>query len=249
MIDIHAHILPGLDDGAASVDDALEMAALALRSGVRMLAATPHATAWGGGRNLWGPELHRVVSGFQELLRDAGLNLRILPGMEIMGSPQVPELLKAKKLIGLAGSIHPLIEFPFVDYGGRATELLERLIADGWQPVVAHPERYEYVLEDPAVLNLWVRMGCLLQVNKGSLLGAFGPAEERLALELVDRGFAFAVASDAHSPLRRTPWMEDTARLLEAEFSPQAALALLSRNPGRLLTNEFIREEEPFWFR
>lgn len=248
MIDIHTHILPGLDDGAASVEDALEMAALALRSGVRMLVATPHATARGDGRNLWGPEFYRAVSGFQQLLDEAGMELRVLPGMEIMGSARVPELLRAKKLIGLAGSTHPLIEFPFTDYGGRATELLERLVADGWQPVVAHPERYEYVQEDPSILNLWTKVGCLLQINKGSLLGAFGPTEQRLSLELVDRGFAFAVASDAHSSVRRTPWMEDVAHLLEAEFSPRAALALLSRNPGRLLTNEWIREESPFWF-
>ena len=96
--------------------------------------------------------------------------------------------------------------------------------------------------------NAWVQMGCLLQINKGSLLGRFGPVEERLAMELVDRGFAFAVASDAHSPLMRTTWMKDVRDLLRREFSEAAAAALLERNPRKLIYNESIQREAPYWF-
>ena len=152
-------------------------------------------------------------------------------------------------MIGLNGSRYPLIEFSFYHFGAQATDILEEILALGMRPVVAHPERYDYVQRDPAILNLWVQMGCLLQINKGSLLGRFGPVEERLALELVDRGFAFAVASDAHSPRFRTTWMQDVDRLLRDEFSDAAAETLLEHNPKKLLNNETIRGIEPHWFR
>lgn len=248
MVDIHAHILPGLDDGAENMNSALEMAALAVESGVEIIAATPHSAAFGSQRNHWGPEFARALQTFREAVKREKLPLKICRGMEIFGTAEVPELLTEGKLIGLNGSRYVLVEFAFTDYATEATEVLEEILAVGRRPVVAHPERYLYVQEDPTLLNLWAEMGCLLQVNKGSLLGRHGRQEEMLALELVERGFAFAVASDAHSPVVRTPWMGEARELLSEEFSPEAANALLRTNPMRLLKNEEIRFREPDWF-
>lgn len=248
MIDIHAHILPGLDDGAEDMNSALEMAALAVESGVEIIAATPHSSAYGKQKNHWGPELKKAVNDFRHALEKAKIPLKVCRGMEIFGSPDVPELLLQGKLIGLNGSRYPLIEFAFDDYAAKATEILEEVIAIGRRPVVAHPERYSYVQEDPTLLNLWAEMGCLLQVNKGSLLGRLGRKEELLALELVERGFAYAVASDAHSPEVRTTWMGEVKALLSEEFSPSVAAQLLKHNPMRLLKNEDIQWAEPDWF-
>lgn len=249
MIDIHAHILPGVDDGAEKLDSALEMATLAVESGVTTVVATPHCVEFSRQSNLWGSELIHRIRDFQQALNNAGIPLEILPGMEIFGTENVPALLRKKRMIGLNESRYPLVEFPFYNYAGPATEILEEILELGMRPVVAHPERYQYVQEDPTILNLWVQMGCLLQINKGSLLGRFGPYERRLAFELVDRGFAFAVASDAHSPMVRTTWMQDVDRLLREEFSGAAAEVLLERNPQKLLHNETIRWSEPHWFR
>lgn len=248
MIDIHAHILPGVDDGAEDLDSALEMAALAAQSGVSILAVTPHCVEYARQRNLWDPNLQRKIGDFHKALEEAGIPLQIVPGMEIYGTKQVPRLLEEGKMIGLNGSDYPLIEFAFYHFAAQATDILEEILDLGMRPVIAHPERYAYVQRDPALLNLWVQMGCLLQINKGSLLGRFGPVEERLAMELVDRGFAFAVASDAHSPLMRTTWMKDVRDLLRREFSEAAAAALLERNPRKLIYNESIQREDPYWF-
>ena len=249
MIDIHAHILPGIDDGAEDLDSALEMAALAAQSGVSILAVTPHCVEYARQKNLWDRDLQQQIRQFREAVEQAGIPLQIVPGMEIFGTQRVPELLREGKMIGLNGSRYPLIEFSFYHFGAQATDILEEILALGMRPVVAHPERYDYVQHDPAILNLWVQMGCLLQINKGSLLGRFGPVEERLALELVDRGFAFAVASDAHSPHMRTTWMKDIRDLLRQVFSEEAAAALLERNPRKLINNENIHREDPYWFR
>lgn len=249
MIDIHAHILPGIDDGAADMNHALEMTALAVESGVTILVATPHSSAYGHRKNHWDQELMQRVLAFRAALEKEKIPLKIAPGMEIFGTEEVPALLKQRKMIGLNGSNYPLIEFAFTNYAAKATEILEEVLALGMRPVIAHPERYDYVQRDPSLLNLWVEMGCLLQINKGSLQGSFGRNEKYLALELLKRNFVFAVASDAHSPSVRTTWMRDIETMLKEDFSEDIANKLLYSNPLKLLKNETIHEVKPHWFR
>lgn len=248
MIDLHTHILPGLDDGARDLDCALAMARLAADSGVTALVATPHCNLPGGRSNYWDRELRRAFTDFQQALDRAGTGITVFPGMEVFGTPQVPALLREGRLMTLARSRYLLIEFPFRDYGREATQVLAEVAELGYCPVVAHPERYRYVQEDPVLLNRWVELGCLLQVNKGSLLGRFGRTEERLSLALLDRGFAAFVASDAHSPTIRTTWMRDVRDFLREEFSAPLAQRLLEEHPARVLENRAIEMETPDWF-
>lgn len=243
MIDLHSHILPQLDDGARSLQEALEMARIAVDSGVTAMAATPHCS---------GDQSAEVRSAW-ELLRDAlaevGIGLELYAGMEIFGSRNTLSLLREGKLFTLNGSRYPLIEFDFYSDGEKETALLRALIGAGYQPLVAHPERYSYLQRDPALVNRWKRMGCLFQVNRGSLLGRFGTEAGEMACALVDRGFAAVVASDAHSSRQRTPWMEDIHRILSRDFSPVAAEYLLERNPRTILSNGQLPQVEPDWFR
>ena len=248
MIDIHAHILPGVDDGAADMDSALEMAAVSAESGVDTIVATPHCFA-SRGQNLWDNDLLQRMKELKLRIDRAGIPVRLLPGMEIFCEAGTAAGLKTRKLIGACGSRYPLVEFDFSDYEEQMTQQLAQICAMGMRPVIAHPERYEYVQYDPTIINRWVRIGCLLQINRGSLLGRFGRMEEALARELVERGFVTAVASDAHSTTMRTPWLADVQRLLQEEFSPLAAHRLLEEYPRKIINNEEIQMEEPFWFR
>ena len=143
---------------------------------------------------------------------------------------------------------YALIEFPFSDYGRNATAILEAVADMGLCPVVAHPERYTYVQGAPELLNLWHDLGCLFQINRGSLLGRFGRRAETVGHAMVERGFASFVASDAHSAVMRTPWMEDVERLLRSEYSPALAHRLLEENPRRVLMDQEIKTQEPDWF-
>lgn len=247
MIDIHAHILPGADDGARDMESAVIMAEMAAESGAAAIVATPHSNLRDFG-NYWDETLQGRFDALQRELTEAGIDLKVYPGMEIFGTPEVPELLRAGKLITLAGSRYPLIEFPFHHYGHEATEILSAVAAQGYRPVVAHPERYRYVQEDPTLVNRWTDMGCLLQVNKGSLLGRFGRTAEMLSLSLVDRGFAAFVASDAHSPVVRTTWLADVREFLSDEFSEDLAQRLLSDHPAKLIGDTEVPMEEPIWF-
>ena len=242
MIDLHSHILPELDDGARSLEDSLAMARMAVDSGVTAMAATPHC----------GSDRRKSVFAAWNLLREAleesGIPLSLYTGMEIFGTPDTPRLLREGKLLALNDSRYPLIEFSFYSDGEEETRILDRICRDGFRPLVAHPERYGYVQRDPRLIDRWVRMGCLIQLNRGSLFGRFGTEAQKLAAELVERGFVTVVASDAHSPRVRTPWMADVEKLLSAEFSPQTARILLQENPEKILKNDMIYPDEPEWF-
>ena len=248
MIDIHAHILPGVDDGAEDLSAALAMAELAVSGGVTTIVATPHS----GLSHQHTLDLAAAHSRKLEQLRDemhrSGLPLQILPGMEILGTADTARLLANGELITLNHSRYPLIEFPFRGYAQQATEILASVLELGLRPVVAHPERYLYVQAAPTLLNLWMDMGCLFQVNRGSLLGRFGPQEEALAYAMVDRAFACAVASDGHSPHSRTTWMQDVRELLTEEFSSRTAHLLTEEFPRMLVENTPIDMREPDWF-
>ncbi len=248
MVDIHAHILPGIDDGSANLKISLEMSKMAVKSGVGIIAATPHSSAFGHHNNFWGEKFEQRVTDFRKALEENKIPLKIVPGMEIFGTPEVPELLEEGRMIGLNGSKYPLIDFPFNDYADEATDILFDVLSMGMRPVVAHPERYIYVQSDPKILNQWTRMGCLLQINKGSLLGRFGRNEQDLSFALIERGFAFAVASDAHSSVMRTTWMSEARALVEEEFSKDIAKAIFESNPMKIIKNEAVRQEEPDWF-
>ncbi len=247
MIDLHCHILPNVDDGSETEESSLEMAAMAVSSEVTDIIATPHCNV-PMEECLWAEDMRKAVARMNRLLEEKQIPLKLHPGMEIFGTPETAELLESGLLTTLADSRYPLIEFPFQDYAREATGILDSVLGLGLRPIVAHPERYDYVQGDPGLINLWTDMGCLLQVNRGSLMGRFGRHPEALSHALVGRGFAAFVASDAHSPGMRTPWLKDVEELLMREYSPGTAQELLTDNPQRVLKNEKIRRKEPVWF-
>lgn len=242
MIDLHSHILPGMDDGARDTETALHMAALAVRSGVSAMVVTPHCD---------GDQVAQVLERLDHLRRaveKAGIPLRLYSGMEIFGGYDTAGMLRAGRLLTINGSRYPLIEFDFDTDGDEETQILHSVLQAGYIPLVAHPERYRCIQEDPEQVNLWARMGCRFQINRGSLLGRFGTAAKETAWALTYRGFATVVASDAHSAVRRTPWMGDAWEALEQRISPDAAAWLLQENPRRIINNERLPDLAPEWF-
>ena len=248
MIDIHAHILPQVDDGSPSLECSLEMARLAVESGVTAMIATPHCNLPGSRQPLWADPLTRRAQELSRVLEKRQIALRLYAGMEIFGTPDTAEKLREGKLCTLAGSRYLLIEFPFHDYGREATQILKSVLDLGLRPIVAHPERYRYTQDEPRLLNLWTDMGCLLQVNRGSLLGRFGERAEALGHSMVGRGFAAFAASDAHTSVSRTPWLRDVQELLRREYSPRTAKLLLTEHAQKVLRDETIEMDEPDWF-
>lgn len=242
MIDLHSHILPELDDGARSLRQSLAMARMSVDSGVTAMAATPHCV---DDREM---EVREVFLLLREALEESEIPLQLYPGMEIFGTEDTADLLRKGKLLTLNGSRYPLVEFSFQSDGREETRILKSILRAGYRPVVAHPERYRYIQRDPELMNRWKRMGCLFQVNRGSLLGRFGGMVQDVAFELVKNGFVSVVASDGHSPEIRTTWMQDVRELLTWEFSGELARQLLEENPAAILNDEELPPDHPVWF-
>jgi protein-tyrosine phosphatase len=242
MIDLHCHILPGLDDGAGSFEESLAMAAIAASHGFRHIAATPHCVMDGA------REVTEGVAMLQELLQEERIPVCLHPGMEIFGTYDTARLLRERKLLTLNGSRYPLIEFAFDTDGEEETEILQSVIDAGYTPLIAHPERYRCVCYTPELVNRWKKMGCLFQVNRGSLLGRYGHSPQQMGMALVRRGFATVVATDAHSSVMRVPRARDVYELLFQSVSPIAAEMLMERNPEWILNDKLLPPAEPDWF-
>lgn len=167
MIDLHTHILPGVDDGAPDLETSVLMAAVAAESGVTHLVATPHSNQRGAFENYASPALQVRFDCLRAAVREAGIPLELSLGMEIFGTGDVPKLLREGRLLTINGGRYLLIEFGFHEDPLRIERLLDELLAAGYWPVVAHPERYYGLQRMPNYLYDWVNRGVVLQVNKG----------------------------------------------------------------------------------
>lgn len=245
MIDIHCHILPDVDDGAEDLKEALTMAELAVRCGVRDIIATPHFRGRAGESGKL-PHMLRQLELLNRELEKAELPLRVHPGAEILCLPETVELAYEGKLPTLGRSRYVLCEFFFdapFDYMDR---ILEEIAAAGYKIVVAHPERYEAVIRDPRAARHWFRRGYVIQLDKGSVLGAFGGRVQGAAGWLLDGGFVHLIASDAHSPNRRTTDLSHLRRWLLERYPRDYVHLLLEENPGRLLRDQRMVPTESY---
>lgn len=235
MIDIHSHILPGIDDGARDVYDTLEMALMAVNSGVRAIIATPHCNIpWSDG-NYLGSAYREALKKAREAIEQERMPIRILSGMEVFVTFDLPELIKEGKILTLNHSNYILIEFDFSEEPEFVDIMVDRLKELGLTPVIAHPERYDFIKEDIHFAKRLVRQGCVLQSNKGSFLGHYGTRSEKTAFEMVKSGLVQVVASDAHSPVARTPYMLDARRAIKEICDTKA---LFETNPEKICLNQ-----------
>lgn len=245
MIDIHCHILPFVDDGAESMEDAVEMARMAAESGVTAIIATPHCNLpQGEEKNYSSPALQQRFLQLQQAVRAADIPLTILPGCEVFCTPEVPELLRRNQLLTLADSRYLLLEFFFDEELDYMDEMLSAVAQQGYVPVIAHPERYEAVQRTPHIVERWFRAGYIIQLNKGSILGRLGRGAARTSQWILSRGLAHVVASDAHSPSYRTPDMTQLIDYLSDLCAGEYVEILLDINPERILRNRPILAAE-----
>mgnify|MGYP003290517130 CR=1 FL=1 len=237
MIDIHSHILPGVDDGAASLEDALELARQSLDSGICRMVATPHYN-YGGSASL--EEIKNAYLELTDALEYEQLPLHLQLGMEILASEDLPELLKAGKVWTYPRSRYFLVEFLPNRSAAYMDLLLRRCEEAGFMPVVAHPERYEQIREDPRILRDWKNRGYGIQLNRDSLLGRFGSYAACCAQYLLHHRMVNCIASDAHDPYRRNADWEAAFGLFDREFDPAKIEKCLRITPKKILHNADI---------
>ena len=240
MIDIHSHILPGLDDGSQDMKETLEMIRKAEMTGVTAMVATPHCNIPKGRKNYFDEDYKEAVHSVQLAVKQEGLNVEIYPGMEVFATPDLPQLLREGRIMTLNGGRYLLVEFDFNEDPDFAVSIIEEIRATGVIPVIAHAERYKFVQRNPNIVYHWRTNGYPIQVNKGSFKGSFGGAAMDMAYNLMDCNLVSVVASDAHSQHWRTTDMSGTYERLIDDYSQRYLDMVFRENPGRICRNEPI---------
>ena len=237
MIDLHSHLLPFVDDGAEDWDRARTALEAVSAAGVRTSMVTPHVrgslTLEPDGLDARLAELDGVWPDFVELTGRTAPALTVLRAAEVMLDR--PDVDLSDPRIRLNGTRFALVEFPHMSVPPRSVETLHGLRRRGWTPVLAHPERYRGLGRPVEVASQWRQAGALLQVNAGSVLGAYGDTARETALLLLRDGLVDVVASDFHAR-GAFPSPAAQAFLRKQHGAPQELLAtLFETNPGRLL--------------
>jgi len=235
--DLHCHLLPGIDDGSKDLEQSLAMAKIAVDDGIRTVVVTPHHL--NGVYSNPASEVIRAVAELRESLLAEGIPLKILPGTELHLVPELPEELSAGRALTVANQKKAvLVELPVhtVPYGSE--HLLEQLLAQGLQPIIAHPERNSQLRSDPEILEEWVGMGCLGQITAQSCTGQFGPQVQETARDMIHRGLIHIAASDAHRDRRRIPKLSGAQAQIERWTNPTLARLICIEIPHQLVEGE-----------
>ncbi len=235
MIDLHTHVLPGIDDGATSLAEAVEMCRMAAADGCDVLVATPHQRhpRWWNGPEAVLPE--RCAA----LQRALGPRPRLLPGAEVRVDVRLLEDLEhrpAEAVQPIAGGHWLLIEFAREEaLVTDPEEIVHELVVAGWRPLLAHPELLPWLAEDLPRLAGLVALGSRLQITAMSLTGEFGRRPREAAEQLVESRLAHVVASDCHGATRRPPGLGRAREMLAKGWGEAVAHRLTAENPRRVV--------------
>ncbi len=236
MVDLHAHLVPGVDDGAETLAESVRMCEIAAADGIAAAVATPHQR-----HEFWPNEVRsELVAGFETLIGAVGSRLELALGAEIRVDSELlaeVDLLPDGNLLPLAGSRYLLLELATAQVGPDPRTVVHELAVAGWRPVLAHPERIPWLAEDPGALAELVERGALLQLTAMSVTGAFGKRARECCAFLLDNDLAHFVASDAHDTSKRLPVLSEAFRAVAAGWGEERAHRLTDTNPRAVLAD------------
>ncbi|UAK16369.1 tyrosine-protein phosphatase [Sporolactobacillus terrae] len=243
MIDIHCHILPGIDDGAADEQVALEMAKLAVSEGITKIVATPHH------RNRhWdnpAPEVQQHVQRLNQQFKDHQIGLELLPGQEVRIFGEMADELETQDLMTVnSNNTYIMVEFPTHHVPRYAQQLFFELQVKGVTPVIVHPELNQELADRPNLLYAFINDGALSQVTAASLIGKNGRTAKKRAHQFIIHNLSHFVASDAHNTTHRPFSMQKAFYELKKNYGKDFA-NLFKENAELLINGELVNREKP----
>lgn len=242
MIDIHAHILPGLDDGAKTWEQSLQMARMAVEDGIKMMVATPHLFK---SRTIDMKQVNpkeRILRHVDELRRkllEEEIPLEIIPGCDFPISFESLQLLDSGQALTINdANRYLLLELPDTSLPPAIQEVCFHLQSRGITPIITHPERHLIIQEAPSKLKRLIDLGCLTQMTGNSLTGWFGRRVKKISRQLVKLGYVHLLATDAHDLKRRPPLLKQALIELSRLVGENRALAMVSDIPAKIIRGE-----------
>ena len=236
MIDIHSHIIPKVDDGSKSVEETFRMLEEAEKSGFTDIIATSHYLL-----NYYetvSEELVFWTKKLQEILNTKQVNLKIHSGMEIYITDQIKELMHEKKLLTLANSRYILIELPLSTEVKYFEHIVYFLQSIGLIPIIAHPERYKCVQDNPQLVEYYIEKGCLIQSNYGSILGIYGKNAKSIIKILLKKNLVHFLGSDCHRSKNIYTLIPDAVKKIKKIIGEESLYKITTTNPQKILNND-----------
>lgn len=235
MIDLHAHILPGIDDGAKDLEMALEMARVAAADGIKILACTPHINP--PMYTNTAQNIAQATAALQNRLDSDGIALELLVGADIHLTANLLQLLEEGTAPTLAGTGYFLLEPPHDVMPPHIDRFSARVIEQGYTPILTHPERLAWINQHYDVICKLDSLGLVMQLTAGSLTGQFGRTARYWADRMLSEGRVDLVASDAHDARHRPPVLSKGRAAIEQRYGDELAVMLTLNNPKAILQN------------
>ena len=237
-IDIHSHILPGLDDGAGNEEMSLEMLKMAEEDGITDIIATPHFHYRRG--HATPVQIRETAANMQRKAEEAGLTLKIHTGNELYYTHELLETVKAGDALTLADSDYVLLEFSPDSERRKIQNAVYQFLSEGYYPIMAHMERDQVFQKHPEFMDVVADMGVYYQINAGSILGVAGWSIKRFAKSMLKSGMVQFIATDAHDIEKRCPQFGKAADWLNKKFGENELQDYLYKNPKMILENKAI---------
>jgi len=240
FVDIHCHLLPGIDDGAQDWSESLAMAEMAVADGIQTIICTPHQL--GNYRDNTAANVRTLVQQLDALLREHQIPLNVLPGADVRIEADLSAQLQSDHVLTLGDRRrHVLLELPHELYV-PLDPIVDALRRQGLQSILSHPERNLGILRQPAILKPLVNAGCLMQVTAGSLLGTFGPPIQQFSQTILEEGLCHFLASDAHGATARRPRMRAAYQRASELVGADYAQRICCENPSRVARGALVSE-------
>lgn len=236
MIDLHCHILPGIDDGASDSSVSVAMARMMVAQGVTTVACTPHILP--GLYHNSGPDIRDATARLQELFDQEGIPLCLVPGADVHMAPDFIAGLRSGRLLTIADSRYVLVEPPHHSAPPQLEDFFFNLVVAGYVPILTHPERLSWVPSRYGIIKKLVRSGVWMQITAGSFAGAFGRNALYWAQRMLDEGCVHLIATDAHDAERRPPDLAAGRDLVAKRVGPEEAQRLVLTRPAGILEDQ-----------
>ncbi|TGE31911.1 CpsB/CapC family capsule biosynthesis tyrosine phosphatase [Desulfosporosinus sp. Sb-LF] len=239
MIDIHSHILPGLDDGSKSIEETLGIVRQLQGTGFKTILATPHVLE---GTDFLSPaEILTATADVCQAVAEAGISVEILPGAENYIFPDMGKWVRAGKLLTLGNTgKYILVELPMLEIPHYTDQVFFELQVEGLTPVLAHPERYKGLFQEPERLIDWAKKGILFQLDLRSLSGRYGPQPKQLAERMLSSDLIHFVGSDAHRVSRSDSVDREALQCVRQTIGEKRFREVTETNPQRILEGKIV---------
>lgn len=234
-IDIHSHILPGVDDGAKDSKTSMQMLRMAAKDGITKMILTPHNKP---GRHSKGSVWMAKTEELRERLAQENIDIKLYTGNELYYRSGLTGEIEDGQAYTLAGSRYVLIEFNPLDDYDYIRNGINTVLMDGYYPVLAHTERYRNVCTRKYAVTELTEMGCFIQVNAGSIMGKFGFGTKQFTGKLLKRRQVHFIATDAHDAGKRAPYLSDCAEYVGRKYGEDYSRKLFHDNPECILQDE-----------